>query len=90
MRETISGMVSVARAICSGRWTLRVSMSSKKARSYLALKSVMDFSARAALRRILSSTSVMFMTWCTAMLCSRMTRRRTSTWRKVRKLPIWP
>ena len=46
--------------------------------------------AAAALRMILSSTSVMFMTWLTAMPCWRTTRRRTSTWRKVRKLPMWP
>ena len=62
MSETMPGMFSVARAMSSGRSMLRASMSSKKARSNRALYSPMGLPAAAALRMILSSTSVMFMT----------------------------
>jgi hypothetical protein len=46
--------------------------------------------AAAALRMILSSTSVMFMTWRTWVPVSLRKRRSTSICRKVRKLPMWP
>ena len=44
----------------------------------------------AALRMILSSTSVMFITWRTGVPLSLSERRSTSICRKVRKLPMWP
>ena len=50
----------------------------------------METPCAAALRMILSSTSVMFMTCLTAIPCCSRKRRNRSKCTKVRKLPMWP
>ena len=62
MNSAISGMCSVARTNFSGRSMFREYMSSRNASSYLRVYSWTVFLSRAALRMILSSTSVMFIT----------------------------
>jgi len=53
-----------------------------------AVYSASDFCSAAALRMILSSTSVMFMTWSSRKPLAASQRRRTSTNVKVRKFPM--
>ena len=62
MNAAISGMFSVARTIISGVSRLSVCMSSRKACSYFLVYSPTVTPCLAALRMILSSTSVMFIT----------------------------
>ena len=90
MSATISSIFSVARAMISGRSTLSESRSSKKA---FSKRGGVFVDGQPGLGRVGDDLVVDVgdvHDVADAIPCCLRKRRRTSTWRKVRKFPMWP